>query len=131
MLLPVRLTNFFKRNAKLRYMFDIANLQYMLYWNKCSVFVFLYSNSFVLKIVGVRCYFEEAKGVRKQKSLRTTALTNNYKEFFFSYSTYCPIATVLSFFFCRLVAVHLKRLDKSEHARRCQKLVKCFQQTSV
>ena len=33
-------------------------------------------NSFVLKIVGVRCYFEEAKGVRKQKSLRTTVLND-------------------------------------------------------
>ena len=57
----------------------------MLYWNKCSVQYLFFYNIFVLKIVEVRCYFEEAKGVRKQKSLRTAGLTNKYKKYMNSF----------------------------------------------
>ena len=89
---------------------------------------FTTQNTFRIEVVSVVLYVGEESdfffnfalpltdiGALYVRKMTISTLTNNYKEFF-SYSIYCPIATLLSFFFRQLLAVHLKRFNKSEHA---------------
>ena len=73
---------------------------------------FTAQNTFRIEVVSVALYVGEESnfffnfalpltdiGALYVRKMTISTLTNNYKEFSFSYSTYCPIATLLSFFF--------------------------------